>query len=277
MVRCEKHLVFVFDLDKTIGYFTQIAIFIEGIQEYIGRKLKLNEFFKLLDLYPEIFRPDIFNIFQYLKHLKSKKKCVKVLIYTNNIGPKSWVHDIKKYIEHKLHYKLFNRTIAAWKVGKKVYEKCRTTHEKTYKDLLKCGKLSKKDDIIFFDDQRHPKMLHNKIRYEFLKEWHNDILFENMIKIFLKSNLSTIVKIKDYNAIEFKQFIMDFAKNDPLGFRYIERMNIKPKKYNKKIILRSIKQFIKQRNYKNITKKKRKNVLERKRQTKKNRTIGISS
>ena len=27
---------------------------------------------------------------------------------------------------------------------------------------------------------------------------------------------------------------MDFAKNDPLGFRYIERMNIKPKKYNKK-------------------------------------------
>ena len=70
---------------------------------------------------------------------------------------------------------------------------------------------------------------------------------------------------------------MDFAKNDPLGFRYIERMNIKPKKYNKKIILRSIKQFIKQQNYKNITKKKRKNVLERKRQTKKNRTIGISS
>ena len=123
MVRCEKHLVFVFDLDKTIGYFTQIAVFMEGIQEYIGRKLKLNEFFKLLDLYPEIFRPDIFDIFQYLKHLKSKKKCVKVLIYTNNIGPKSWVHDIKKYIEHKLHYKLFNRTIAAWKVGKKVYEK----------------------------------------------------------------------------------------------------------------------------------------------------------
>ena len=37
MVRCEKHLVFVFDLDKTIGYFTQIAIFIEGIEEYLQR------------------------------------------------------------------------------------------------------------------------------------------------------------------------------------------------------------------------------------------------
>ena len=44
------------------------------------------------------------------------------MIYTNNIGPKSWVHNIRKYIEHKLEYKLFDRTIAAWKVGNKVYE-----------------------------------------------------------------------------------------------------------------------------------------------------------
>ena len=38
-----------------------------------------------------------------------------MVIYTNNMGPKTWVHNIRKYIEQKLDYKLFNKTIAAWK------------------------------------------------------------------------------------------------------------------------------------------------------------------
>ena len=91
---CNNETAFVFDLDKTIGYFTQISMFIDGIEEFIERKLKRKEFFKLLDLYPEIFRPEIFSTFNYLLRLKKNNKCVKILIYTNNIGPKSWVHDI---------------------------------------------------------------------------------------------------------------------------------------------------------------------------------------
>ena len=122
MKKCVRNLVFVFDLDKTMGYFTQVAIFIEGVEDYIGRKLK-NEMFKIFDMFPEIFRPDMMAIFKYLKTIKQKLKCVKVMIYTNNIGPKSWVHDIRKYVEKKLKYKLFDRTIAAWKVDGTVYEK----------------------------------------------------------------------------------------------------------------------------------------------------------
>ena len=89
MKQCVKNLVFVFDLDKTIGYFTQVAIFLEGVEDYIGRKLKKTEMYKIFDLYPEMFRPDMMSIFKYLKNLKQKKKCVKVMIYTNNMGPKS--------------------------------------------------------------------------------------------------------------------------------------------------------------------------------------------
>ena len=81
---CKAETAFVFDLDKTIGYFTQIAIFLEGIEEFIGRNLRIAEFFKLLDLYPAIFRPGIFNTFYYLMRLKKSNKCVKVLIYTNS-------------------------------------------------------------------------------------------------------------------------------------------------------------------------------------------------
>ena len=39
------------------------------------------------------------------------------------MGPKSWVYDIKNYIESKLNSKLFDRIIAAWKVDNKIYEK----------------------------------------------------------------------------------------------------------------------------------------------------------
>ena len=35
-----KKLIVVFDLDQTIGYFTQFAIFMEGLESYIKRKLK---------------------------------------------------------------------------------------------------------------------------------------------------------------------------------------------------------------------------------------------
>ena len=67
MKKCVGNLVFVFDLDKTLGYFTQVAIFIEGVEHYLGRKLKKNEVYKIFDLFPEMFRPDTMNILKYLK------------------------------------------------------------------------------------------------------------------------------------------------------------------------------------------------------------------
>ena len=77
-------MVFVFDLDKTIGYFTQVAIFIEAVENYIKRKLIKKEVYKIFDMFPEIFRPDTMSIFKFLKKLKIKLKTPKILIYTNS-------------------------------------------------------------------------------------------------------------------------------------------------------------------------------------------------
>ena len=84
MTKCVKNrnMVFVFDLDKTIGYFTQVAIFMEGIEEFIKRKLKKKEIYKLFDLFPEMFRPDMMSIFKYLINLKKKLN----LIYEKHTG-----------------------------------------------------------------------------------------------------------------------------------------------------------------------------------------------
>ena len=64
----------VFDLDKTIGFFTQIAVVMEAVEDVIGREMKLQEFFDFLDVYPHVFRPDMFKIFNYLKKQKKRNK-----------------------------------------------------------------------------------------------------------------------------------------------------------------------------------------------------------
>ena len=98
-------LALVFDMDETLGYFTQIAIFIDWIEMFITKpnninekKLKNEHIFELFDLFPEIFRPGIFHTIDFIKKQKKKKPYLKLMIYTNNMGPKSWAHLIRKYI-----------------------------------------------------------------------------------------------------------------------------------------------------------------------------------
>ena len=224
VIKLNKKFAFVFDLDKTIGFFTQFAIFMEGIESIIGRKLKKKEFFKLLDLYPEYFRPTIFEIFEYLRKLKKENKGkVKILIYTNNMGPKSWVYDIADYIEYKIKGKIFDKIIPAWKVDKLIYSNCRTTHDKTYKDVIKCGNIDKDATIFFFEDTRYPNMLRENINYFYLYPYKYELVIEKMIMIFEKSKLFNIIKNKKKNF--FKTDILNFVQNDPLGFRYIEHLD----------------------------------------------------
>ena len=73
----------VFDLDETIGHFVQFGIFINLIENYIGNELTSPQQQKILDLYPELFRPGIMKVFKYFK--KRLHKNIKFLIYTNNI------------------------------------------------------------------------------------------------------------------------------------------------------------------------------------------------
>ena len=127
--------IVVFDLDETLGYFVELSIFILALEEILNKKISSEEFFNLLDLFPEFLRPKILTILDYLKSKKSKSNKIKVMIYTNNQGPRSWVTSIKDYFEDKLNYKLFDQIIAAFKVKGKRIEMCRTIAERN-KDLF---------------------------------------------------------------------------------------------------------------------------------------------
>ena len=103
---CRPKIV-VFDLDETLGYFSEFGMFWDALKKYIkDNKIDFNinqDFFnKTLDLYPEFLRPNIINILTYLKEKKKEKHCYKIMIYTNNQGPYEWSVQIKSYFEDKV-------------------------------------------------------------------------------------------------------------------------------------------------------------------------------
>ena len=170
MTLCKSKIV-VFDLDETLGYFTELGMFWDALNAYIKYKhikqsLEQQDFFNnILDLYPEFLRPNIIGILNYLKKKKEKKHCDKLMIYTNNQGPIEWANYIMKYFEKKTNYNIFDQLISAFKVQYKRVELCRTTHMKTYSDFIKCTKVPEETEICFLDDVYYPDMRNDKIYY----------------------------------------------------------------------------------------------------------------
>ena len=98
--------IVVFDLDETMGYFTQYGIFWDCLVNYLHlknqRQLTEDDFNHILDLFPEFVRPNIINILTYLKSKKLTNCCSKMMIYTNNTGPREWANHIIEYFESKI-------------------------------------------------------------------------------------------------------------------------------------------------------------------------------
>lgn len=204
MPRNRTKVAVIFDLDETIGHFYQVGKIWEGLKVFQDKKFSERDFHKLLDLFPYVFRPGIFKIFKFLKSQKIRDRKIKVIIYSNNQGTPKWGMMIKKYIEKKINYKLFDKVITAWKVNGIIYEKCRTTNEKTYKEIVRCGKLNKETKIFFIDDAYHPKMFHENVDYFHIKEWKFAYNIENMVKKFLSSKCCEKLNKKSVEELETK-------------------------------------------------------------------------
>ena len=184
--------IVVFDLDETLGYFTELGIFYDCLKKYISNenntiKLSQSEFNEILDLFPEFLRPNIINMLTYLKKKKDSKCCHKMMIYTNNTGPHEWIHHIISYFESKIKYKLIDQVIAAFKVNGKQIEICRTTHNKTHNDLIRCTKIPANTEICFLDDIFHPGMVNENIYYINIKPYYYDLKFDIMLDRFKNS------------------------------------------------------------------------------------------
>ena len=102
--------IVVFDVDETLGYFTQLGIFWDALNVYYknfdnGYDNHKEELFNtLIEIYPEFLRVNILAILNYLKRKKEKGKCKHIMIYTNNHASKEWINLITNYFHKKIKY-----------------------------------------------------------------------------------------------------------------------------------------------------------------------------
>lgn len=181
--------IVVFDLDETLGYFTQYGVFWDSLKECLpSRRLTQTEFDAVLDLYPEFLRPNIVNILSYLKLKKRANICHKIMLYTNNTGAREWARQIVTYFEKKVHsLKLFDQIIGAFRVNGRRVEMCRTTYNKTFSDLVRCTKIPADAEICFVDDLFHPAMANDHIYYINIKPYQYSLPFAEMLRRFRSS------------------------------------------------------------------------------------------
>jgi hypothetical protein len=129
-----------------------------------------------------------------------------MMIYTNNTGPKEWARHIISYFEKKINYKLVDQIIAAFKINGKKIEICRTTQNKTHKDLIRCTKIPIHAEICFMDDFFYPEMANDNVYYINIKPYYYDLSFEYMFKKLMDSEIGKKI-IGDDN--EFEKLMME--------------------------------------------------------------------
>lgn len=218
----EKNAI-ILDLDETIGHFSQIYVFWCLLKVYINDNNInwKNILFILFDMFPYIFRPEIFEIFKLIMKNKQNNKCNYVCIYTNNNGPYFWVEFIKSYIHIKLNYNLIDKIIRAFIVGNRVIEQMRTNNNKTFSDLINCTKLPKNTRFCYIDDTYYPDMIHDNIVYLKIEPYVYEMSYIEMANIFYNNNK----KLFKNNKAHFIKFIKNELYNTDKNYAIKNKTN----------------------------------------------------
>ena len=260
MPKCINKVI-VFDLDDTIGHFEELSIFLYGLQNIFGRKITDAYIHNLLDLWPKFLRVGLIDILETIKKQKKKDKCVKAIIYTNNMGPRSWTFSIKNYLEKKVNYPIFDKVITAFRPNDK--SNCRSSHSKSYSDLLKCTGYKENAIFLFLDDQYHPYMRHKNITYLHLHPYNYGMPFNKMINTYVSSKYGNIVKKTEINR--FKDYMFRYMNSGNIFNRYvIRRVKITKKDIAQlRLIKKQLRKFLNSKKTR-TKKKKRSNSKTRK-------------
>ena len=208
---------FVFDLDETIGSFTDLDILWRGLVVHGHMKDKNADtdhtFCQLLDLYPEFLRYGILTILEFLYFKKRRGECNHVYIYTNNQCPGDWTWRIITYLEKTGHMPgLVDQIICAFKIGGKIIEEKRTSQTKSFSDFVRCTLLPKNADICFIDNTYFPKMKHARVFYIQPKPYYHSLGLDEILDRFVRSPLGQdIVSGSGLSKDQWKQSMWDWS------------------------------------------------------------------
>jgi hypothetical protein len=244
--------IIVFDLDETLGCFTEISIFWNALENFYGLNLLNESFYDIIDLFSDFLRPNILNILEYIKDKKLNNECDKVMIYTNNQGPKSWVNMISTYFNNKIGYKLFDNIIAAFKISGKIVEYNRTSHDKSVEDLIRCTRINPNTEICFIDDQYHPLMNMDNVYYINVKPYYYSMPYEEMAEKYYNHQKDNMTVKKE----EFITYILNYMNqyNYPIKNKSEDETEL-DKIISKKIVIH-LEEFFKKSKKQNTRKRK---------------------
>ena len=211
--------IVVFDLDETLGYFSELGLLWSTLQSYFQHQKKVvlfdqNLFNLLLDLYPQFIRPNIFDVLAFVKRQVHLNNCKCVYIYTNNRAPYQWSLFIKTYFEQKLGYSIFCKIIGANHEG-------RTTCTKTIGDFINCTNNSNSSSYIcYIDNTYYPRMKHCNLVYIHIQSYIYHIPCYKMVDTLMQSKLYTTQLMKNVsNNTQFKTYMQHTMESDNL-FKY---------------------------------------------------------
>ena len=220
--------VFAFDMDETLGCFSDLVALWYVFPDYARTQKNFNA---LLDTYPEFLRYGIMTILEYLYHKKKQGLCSKLYLYTNNrFSPEIPIY-IAKYFDYKLGIHtcnenmsktyLFDHVICAFKIGNRVIETGRTSHQKLYSDFIRCTLLPKTTEICFVDDQYHGGMNHSKIYYIQPKEYQHSLHTDELIE------RACLFMPEIYNREQLERVYLNYKKewvNNELNIQVSKKM-----------------------------------------------------
>lgn len=233
--------VIIFDLDETLGCFTDLEALWGVIDKnvlpynniYLTKQLLFNA---LLDLYPEFLRYGILNILEYLNYKKSIGHFIGIYLYTNNQVSKTWSKYITNYLDYKISASgLFKQIVYAFKINKRIVEPLRKSNSKTYSDFIRCSLLPRNTEMCFIDNTYYTKMHHNKVYYIQPKPFFHGMKTGDIIQRLMGSH---ILKINDD-----KIFMSHFLDNNLITSVEKSQKNIDEDTYVSRKILYHIQDF----------------------------------
>ena len=215
--------IIVFDLDETMGYFSQLYVLWKSLINLSETRLSSNDFYVLSELYKFYYHPEIINVLKYLK-----ENNIKPIIYTNNQALFWWPKLISLYLSQKINImesrntntnmntnsiqpikNIFQDVIGAYTINGYYNEHRRTSNYKKYSDLkgiLKANERNrneKNEKILFIDDQEHPEMRHQNVVYIKPPQYIIVLPAKSIINSFLHSNYGKNFIIKNKINIQF--------------------------------------------------------------------------
>jgi hypothetical protein len=207
MVDSENAKIIVFDLDGTLGYFSQISV----VWEFLKHRCVIDPldvvplFNAVFDLFPEIIRPNMSTILKYVYKQKCEQCCDQIMIYTNNKKQKQWAEQIAAHFEElicpkvrcplqtqKMSPPLFDQIIHAFKVNGEIVEFSRTTNKKTHGDFLSCTRMPENTQICFLDDCVHENMCNGNVYYIHFEPYVYHLQFGDMFARVLNNENDSI-------------------------------------------------------------------------------------